>query len=145
MFNFPPLGPSSTERPQKRRILVGAQEYRMYIPCEFGVDRPTRFRDMDYAIFPHWPQGKNVKIQPLYPPPQGPRGPITPKLPRSRPWCLLYPEPKFHADRTILRWDILNRTNKQTKTKKSKLNITQNATLYGEIKTLSGARPFCDS
>jgi len=22
-------------------------------------------------------------------------------------------EPKFHADRTILRWDILNRTNKQ--------------------------------
>ena len=40
----PPLGPPSTERPQKRR---------MYIPCEFGVDRPTRFRDMDYAIFPH--------------------------------------------------------------------------------------------
>jgi len=29
--------------------------------------------------------------------------PQTPKLPRSRPWCLLYPEPKFHADRTILR------------------------------------------
>ena len=42
------------------------------------------------------------------------RGPPTPKLPRSRPCCLLYPEPKFHADRTILRWDILNRTNKQT-------------------------------
>jgi len=55
------------------------------------------------------------------------RGPPTPKLPRSRPWCLLYPEPKFHADRTILRWDIINRTNKQ-KTK-SKLNITPNATL----------------
>jgi len=31
---------------------------------------------------------------------------------------LLYPEPKFHADRTILRWDILNRTNKQTKKQK---------------------------
>ena len=43
------------------------------------------------------------------------RGPPTPKLTCSRPWCLLYPEPKFHADRTILRWDILNRTKKQTK------------------------------
>jgi len=41
---------------------------------------------------------------------------------------LLYPEPKFHADRTILRCDILNRANK-----KSKLNITPNDTLYGEI------------
>ena len=25
----------------------------IYPSCEFGVDRPTRFRDMDYAIFPH--------------------------------------------------------------------------------------------
>ena len=32
-----------------------------------------------------------------------PPGPPTPKLPRSRFWSLLYPEPKFHADRTILR------------------------------------------
>ena len=45
------------------------------------------------------------------------------------------PEPKFHADRTILRWDILNRTNKQKKQTKSKLIITPNATLYGEIKS----------
>jgi len=57
------------------------------------------------------------------------RGPPTPKLSRSRSWCLLYPEPKFHADRTILRWDILNRTNKKTN-KKSKLNITPNATIW---------------
>ena len=46
------------------------------------------------------------------------RGPPTPELPHSRPWCLLYPEPKFHADRIILRWDILNRTNKQKQTNK---------------------------
>ena len=65
------------------------------------------------------------------------RGPPTPKLPRSRSRCLLYPEPKFHADRTTLRWDILNRTNKQTnKTKQNKLNITPNATLYGDIKNI---------
>ena len=68
------------------------------------------------------------------PRPRGPHGPIIPELPRSRPWCLLYPEPKFHADRTILRWDILNRTKKQTKNK-SKLNITPNATLCGEVQT----------
>ena len=49
------------------------------------------------------------------PRPRGPHGPIIPELPRSRPWCLLYTEPKFHADRTILRWDILNRTNKKNK------------------------------
>ena len=57
------------------------------------------------------------------------RGPPTPKLPGSRPWCLLYPEPKFHADRTILRWDILNRTNKQ-----KKANLILRQTLrFGEI------------
>ena len=64
------------------------------------------------------------------------RGPLTPKLPRSRPWCLLYSEPKFHADRTILRWDILNRTNKKTKKQKANLISRQTqryATLYGEI------------
>jgi len=121
MFNPPPLGPPPwTERPPKRRILLGAQDVR-YIPCEFGVDRPTRFRDMDYAIFTHWPQCKN-STPPL------PQGPIIPELSCSRSCCLLYPEPKFHADRTILRWDILNRTKKN-----SKLNITPNATLYGEI------------
>ena len=55
------------------------------------------------------------------------------QLPRSRSWCLLYPEPKFHADRTILRWDILNRTNK-TKTKTQKANLISRQTLrYGEI------------
>jgi len=70
----------------------------MYIPYEFGVDRPTRFRDMDYAIFPSLTQCKNST-----PRPTGPHGPIIPELSRSRPWCLLYPEPKFHADRTILR------------------------------------------
>ena len=59
-----------------------------------------------------------------------PPGPPTPKLPRSRSWCLLYPEPKFHTDRTILRWDILNRTNEQTK----KANLISRQTLrYGEI------------
>ena len=81
-------------------------EHRMYIPCEFGVDRPTRFRDMDYRT-QYFPIDLNVKIQPppQGPPgaPRGPHGPIIPELPRSRPWCLLYPEPKFHADRTILR------------------------------------------
>jgi len=45
---------------------------------------------------------------------------------------LLYPEPKFHADRTILRTlrypQPYKQTNKQTN-KKSKLNITPNATL----------------
>jgi len=70
------------------------------------------------------------------------RGPPTPKLPRSRSWCLLYPEPKFHADRTILRWDILNRTNKQKN--KSQLNITPNATLYDEIINSDDSRNVTD-
>jgi len=105
MFNSPPLGPPRPSDPKSGEYFW---EHRMYIPCEFSVDRPTRFRDMDYVIFPHWPQCKNST-----PRPRGPHGPIIPELPRSRPWCLLYPEPKFHADRTILRWDILNRTNKQ--------------------------------
>jgi len=62
------------------------------------------------------------------------RGPPIPKLPRFRSWCLLYPEPKFHADRTILRWDILNRTNKQKNKKKQKANLISRQTLrYGEI------------
>ena len=66
------------------------------------------------------------------------RWPPTPKLPRSRPWSLFYPEPKFHADRTILRWDILNRT-KQTNKKTANLISRQTllyAKLYGEIKSL---------
>ena len=60
-----------------------------------------------------------------------PPGPPTSKLPRSRPWCLLYPEPKFHADRTILRWDILNRT-KKTANLISRQTLRY-ATLYDEI------------
>ena len=90
-------------------------------------------------ITQYFPIDLNVKIP--TPPPQGPRGPITPKLPRSRPWWLLYPEPKFHADRTILRWDILNRTNQKKQKQKSKLNITPNATLYGEIIIIICCRP----
>ena len=52
-------------------------------------------------ITQYFPIDLNVKIQP--PAPGAPHGPIIPELPRSRPWCLLNPEPKFHADRTILR------------------------------------------
>ena len=52
------------------------------------------------------------------------------------------PEPKFHADRTILRWDILNRT-KKNNNKNSKLNITPNATLYGEIKIAAWPCSLC--
>ena len=123
MINPLPLGPPWTERPQKRRILLGAQDvYILRIWCR----SPHAFPRYGLReIFPHWTQCKNST-----PRTRGPHGPIIPELPCSRPWCLLYPEPKFHADHTILRWDILNRTNKQ----KHKLNITPNATLYGEIK-----------
>jgi len=77
----------------------------------FGVDPCTRCWDI--AQKP--PKCKNFPLTPIvtkisFASFSARRGPPTPKLPRSRPWCLLYPEPKFHADRTILRWDILNRT-----------------------------------
>ena len=93
----------------------------------FGVDPCTRCWDI--AQKP--PKCKNSPLTPIvtkisFASFSARRGPPTPKLPRSRSGCLLYPEPKFHADRTILRWDILNCTNKQ----KSKLNITPNATLW---------------
>ena len=98
----------------------------------FGVDPCTRCWDI--AQKP--PKCKNSPLTPIvtkisFASFSARRGPPTPKLSRSRPWCLLYPEPKFHADRTILRWDILNRTKKtkQKQTKNSKLNITPNATL----------------
>jgi len=97
----------------------------------FGVD-PCK-RCWDIAQQP--PKCKNSPLTPIvtkisFAPFSARRGPPTPKLSRSRSWCLHYPEPKFHADHTILRWDILNRTNKQKNKKpKSKLNITPNATL----------------
>ena len=96
----------------------------------FGVDPCTRCWDIAQKL----PKCKNTPLTPIvtiisFASFSARQGPPTPKLPRSRPWCLLYPELKFHADRTILRWDILNRTNKTN----SKLNITPNATLYGEI------------
>jgi len=50
-------------------------------------------------ITQYLPIDLNVKIQP----PPLPQGPIIPELSCSRSCCLLYPEPKFHADRTILR------------------------------------------
>ena len=84
----------------------------------FSVDPCTRCWDI--AQKP--PKCKNSLLTPIVTP--------TPKLARSRSWCLLYPEPKFHGDRTILRWDILNRTNKQ-----KKLNITPNATLLWDNKS----------
>ena len=126
MFNPPPLGPPSTERPKSGEYFW---EHRMYIPCEFGVDRPTRFRDMDYAIFPHWPQCKNST-----PPPQGP------------PWADHRSTTSFPSLVFALPWAKISRRShhpalrypqpyKQTKNKKSKLNITPNATLYGEIKS----------
>jgi len=102
-------------------------EHRMYIPCEFGVDRPTRCRDMDYAIFPHWPQGKNS----FNPPPQGPpwvdhpRTTSFPSLVFALPWAKI----SRRSHHPALRYP---QPYKQTN---SKLNITPNATLYGEIKT----------
>jgi len=46
---------------------------------------------------------------------------------------LLYPEPKFH-DHPALRYPQPYKQ-KQTNKQKNKLNITPNATLYGEITT----------
>jgi len=105
-------------------------EHRMYIPCKFGVDRPTRFRDMDYAIFPHWPQCK-MKIQP--PTPGAPMG-------RSSPNYLV-PVPGVCSTLSQNFTPIapscveISSTVQTNKNKKSKLNITPNATLYGEIIT----------
>ena len=114
----PPLGPPSTERPPKRRILLGAHDV-YSLPCEFGVDRPTRFRDMDYAIVPSLTQCKNST-----PSPRGPHGPIIPELPRSRPWCLLYLSQNFTPIApSCVEISSTVQTNKQ-KTKKNKLNIT---------------------
>lgn len=117
----PPAAGTSpwTERPPKRRILLGAQDVR-YIPCEFGVDRPTRFRDMDYAIFTHWPQ---CKIQP----PPRPRG-------RSSPNYLV-PVPGVCSTLSQNFTPIAPSCVEISSTvqKNSKLNITPNATLYGEI------------
>ena len=106
----------------------------------FGVDPCTHCWDI--AQKP--PKCKNSPLTPIvtkisFASFSARRGPPTPKPPRSRPWCLLYPEPKFHADHTILRWDILNRTNKK-QTKKQKANLISRqtlryATLYGEIIT----------
>ena len=99
----PPAAGTSpwTERPPKRRILLGAQDVR-YIPCEFGVDRPTRFRDMDYAIFTHWPQCKNSTPPPA-PGADHPRTILFPFLLFALPWAkisrrshhpaLRYPQP----------------------------------------------------
>ena len=104
----------------------------------FGVDPCTRCWDIcQNAKIPHWLPPIVTKIS--FASFSAHCGPPTPELPHSRPWCLLYPEPKFHADRTILRWDILNRTNKQ-KTNKQKANLISRqalryATLYGEIIT----------
>ena len=108
----------------------------------FGVDPCTRCWDI--AQKP--PKCKNSPLTPIvtkisFASFSARRRPPTPKLPRSRPWCLLYPVPKFHADRTILRWDILNRTKQKTKTKTKKTanlisrQTLRYATLYGEIKT----------
>ena len=100
----------------------------------FGVDPCTRCWDI--AQKP--PKCKNSPLTPIvtkisFASFSARRGPPTLKLPRFRLWCLLYPEPKFHADRTILRWDILNRTNKQTN-KQTKTNLISRQTLrYGEI------------
>ena len=104
----------------------------------FGVD-PCK-RCWDIAQKP--PKCKNSPLTPIvtkisFASFSARRGPPTPKLPRSRPWSLLYPEPKFHADRTILRWDILNRTKQTNKQTNSKLNITPNATLWRDKKKLN--------
>ena len=126
-FLTPPPPPTGANGSHRGRGHVGR-----HCPYTNGVDPCTRCRDIAQKTakmqkFPIDSHSNENFICPFFRPP----GPPTTKLPRSRSWCLLYPEPKFHADRTILRWDILNRTNKQTN--KSKLNITPNATLYGEI------------
>ena len=113
MFNPPPLGPPSTERPQKRRILLGAQDV---YPANL-VSIASRVSDI--WIKQYFPFDLNVKIQP---PPQGPpwadhpRTNSFPSLVFALPWAkisrrlhhpaLRYPQPY-----------------KQTK-KNSKLNIT---------------------
>ena len=83
-----------------------------------------------HALLRYLPKCKNSPLTPIvtkisFASFSARRGPPTPKLPRSRPRCLLYPEPKFHADRSILRCDILNRTNKKTK----KANLISRQTL----------------
>ena len=111
----------------------------MYIPCEFGVDRPTRFRDMDY-----FPIDLNVKIQP--PVPGAPMG-------RSSPNYLV-PVPDVRSTLSqnftpiapsCVEISSTVQTNKKNP-KNSKLNITPNSTLYGEIKsyntTGSNSRPI---
>ena len=60
-------------------------------------------RVSEICITQYFPIDLNVKKKSTPLRPRGPHGPIIPELTRSRPWCLLYPEPKFHADRTILR------------------------------------------
>jgi len=127
VFNSPAPAPQGTMDPTG-----GGGTSADIVPAQiiFGVDPCTRCLDIAQKS----PKCKNSSLTPIvtkisFASFSARRGPPTPKLSRSRPWCLLYPEPKFHADRTILRWDILNRTKKT----KSKLNITPNATLYGEI------------
>ena len=142
VFNSPPRPPGA-DGPHRGRGHVGRHcPYTNNIWC-----------GSVHALLRYPPKCKNSPLTPIvtkisFASFSARRGPPTPKLPRSSSWCLLYPEPKFHADRTILRWDILNctnkQTNKQTNKTKSKLNITPNATLWRD-KKISGTIFFLDT
>ena len=79
------------------------------------------------AKIPHWLPVTKISFASF----SARRGPPTPKLSRSRSWCLFYPEPKFDADKSCVEISSTVQTNKQTK---QKANLISRQTLrYGEI------------
>jgi len=122
MFNFPPLGPSSTEQPQKRRIFVGAQDvYTLRIWCRSSHAFPR------YGLRKKFfPIELNVKIQP--PAPGAPMGRSSANYLIPVPGVCSTLSQNFTpiAPSCV---EISSTVQKKT----SKLNITPNATLYGEI------------